>query len=134
MNIVYSITKQISEEALKELFLSVEWSSGNYPDKLKTAMENSHSVYTAWDGDKLVGLINSMSDGVMNVYIQYLLVNPHYQGTGIGKQLVLNMLERYKDYMRKSLIAYGTAAEFYKKCGFKAGDGLIPMSVTSLNT
>ncbi len=132
MDITFKSIKDLSSDDLKELFLSVGWSSGQYPEKLKTAMQNSDCVYTAWDERRLAGLINSMSDGVMNVYFQYLLVRPEYQGKGIGKELVLFMLEHYKTYMRKTLIAYDTAAEFYRRCGFETGDGLIPMSVTSL--
>jgi hypothetical protein len=57
-DIQYKTTKEFSENELKDLFLSVNWSSGNYPEKLVIAMENSSSVFTAWDGEKLVGLIN----------------------------------------------------------------------------
>lgn len=63
-DIQYKTTKEFSENALKDLFLSVNWSSGNYPEKLVIAMENSSSVFTAWDGEKLVGLINVLDDGI----------------------------------------------------------------------
>ncbi len=132
MNIVYKDIKELPVDALSQLFLSVEWSSGNYPERLRIAMQNSDAVYTAWDNEKLVGLINSMSDGIMNAYFQYLVVRPDYQGKGIGKQLVSYMLERYETYLRKTLIAYDTAEKFYCKCGFTAGTNTIPMSVTSL--
>ena len=45
-NIQYKTTKNFSENELKELFLSVNWSSGNYPEKLVIAMENSSSVFS----------------------------------------------------------------------------------------
>jgi ribosomal protein S18 acetylase RimI-like enzyme len=132
MSIVYKDTKEFSCEELKDLFLSVEWSSGRFPEKLKIAMCNSDSVYSAWEGDQLIGLVNAMSDGIMNAYFQYLLVHPAYQGRGVGKKLVSLMLEHYSSYLRKTLIAYDTAAGFYKSCGFSAGEGIVPMSVTSL--
>lgn len=132
MNIIFKDIKEFSCEELKELFLSVGWSSGQYAEKLRIAMMNSDSVYTAWDGAKLIGLINSMSDGIMNVYFQYLLVNPEYQGKGVGKSLVSLMLEQYNSFLRKTLIAYDTALEFYQKCGFKSGSGATPMSVSAL--
>ena len=34
-------------------------------------MKNAHSVYSAWNGDKLVGLINYLSDGIMTAYFHY---------------------------------------------------------------
>ena len=134
MNIAYKNTKKFSENELKELFLSVEWSSGNYPDKLAIAMRNSGSVYTAWDGDKLIGLINALDDGIMTAYVHYLLVNPNYQGKGIGKNLVELISEKYKNYLRIVLISYNPEVDFYKNCGFEIGDGKTPMFITDLNT
>jgi hypothetical protein len=55
-DIQYKTIKEFSEKELQDLFLSVDWSSGHYPDRLVIAMKNSSSVFTAWDGDKLVGL------------------------------------------------------------------------------
>jgi len=40
MVITYKEIKEFEKEELKELFLSVGWSSGAYPDKLKIAMNN----------------------------------------------------------------------------------------------
>ena len=55
--ITYKEIHEFRKEDLESLFLSVEWSSGHYPDKLVVAMRNFKTVYTAWDGDILVGLI-----------------------------------------------------------------------------
>ncbi|HOA79434.1 MAG TPA: GNAT family N-acetyltransferase, partial [Defluviitaleaceae bacterium] len=88
MNIEYKNIKDFEVEQLRDLFLSVKWDSGNYPEKLKVAMKNSSSVYSAWDGDKLVGLVNCLSDGIMTAYIHFLLVHPDYQSKGIGKKLM----------------------------------------------
>ena len=133
MEIVYIKTKDFNSEQLQSLFLSVEWSSGNYPDKLVVAMKNAHSVYSAWNGDKLVGLINCLSDGIMTAYFHYLLVRPEYQDKGIGKKLVELMLLEYQDYARKVLVAYDSEIGFYKKCGFDVGKGT-PMVITYLTT
>lgn len=132
--IEYRIAKDFTEQELGTLFLSVEWSSGNYPDKLVIAMKNSDHVISAWDGKKLVGLINALSDKVMTVYFHYLLVMPQYQSKGIGKELVDRMLEEYKDFARKGLIAYNEEIEFYKKCGFEPHEDKTPMFITYLST
>ena len=140
MDIKYKQIKDFPEKELQELFLSVKWDSGNYPDKLKKAINNSHRVYSAWSHDnkngheKLVGLINSLSDGVMTVYFHYLLVMPEYQNIGIGKELVSLMLEEYKDYARIAIIAYDREVKFYEKCGFELGEDKSPMFVTYLRT
>lgn len=134
MEIEYKNIKDFTSEELGELFLSVNWSSGKYPENLKIAMGNSHAVFSAWDGDKLIGLINSLSDGIMTAYFHYLLIRPEYQGKGIGENLVNNMLEKYKDYSRKVLISYDKEIEFYEHCGFKIGKGTTPMVITFLTT
>ena len=40
MSIEYKEIHEFEAEQLKDLFLSVEWSSGHYPDKLVVAMKN----------------------------------------------------------------------------------------------
>ena len=97
MEITYKSIHDFSEEELKDLFLSVKWSSGHYPEKLVAAMKNYETVYSAWDGDRLIGLLSALDDGVMTAYVHYLLVNPEYQRLGIGKRLVELAKEKYKD-------------------------------------
>lgn len=134
MAITYKDIHDFSESELQRLFLSVEWSSGHYPDKLVVAMKNFKTVYTAWDGNRLVGLICAMDDGVMTAYIHYLLVEPAYQGQGIGKRLVKKMKEKYRDYLRIVIVAYNEEVGFYESCGFKKADDASPMFITSLWT
>ena len=134
MSIEYKNTQEFEPEELQDLFLSVEWSSGHYPDKLVTAMENSGSVFTAWENGKLIGLINALDDSVMTAYVHYLLVNPGYQGKGIGKELLRLITDKYRDYLRIVLIAYDKEVGFYQNCGFESGDEETPMFITSLLT
>ena len=134
MNIEYKNIKQFNEMQLKELFLSVEWSSGNYPDKLVVAMRNYATVFSAWDGEKLIGMICIMDDGIMTAYVHYLLVNPSYQGNGIGKSLVDLTTTHYVDYLRIVLISYDKEIDFYKRCGYEVGNNKTPMFITSMST
>lgn len=134
MGIVYSTTKDFSSCDLEELFLSVEWSSGYFPDKLVVAMKNFGTVISAWDGEKLVGMICAMDDGIMNAYVHYLLVNPAYHGQKIGRTLVEKVKDRYADFMRIAVIAYNDELSFYENCGFSKADDASPMFITSLWT
>jgi hypothetical protein len=68
LGIEYCYTKDIDKAKLQDLFPSNKWDSGNYPDKLQMALKGSHHVITAWDGDKLVGFMNALSDGLINVF------------------------------------------------------------------
>lgn len=133
MDITYKDTKNFSETELKNLFSSVGWSSAKYPDKLKIALQNSDTVFSAWNDDKLIGLINVLDDNIMTAYIHFLLVNPEYQGKSIGKKLLNLTCEKYKDYLRIVLHSYKDGVEFYKKCGFIVGIDETTMFITSLN-
>ena len=133
-NIEYKDIHNFSKEQLEDLFLSVEWSSGHYPEKLVVAMQNFKTVYSAWDGDKLIGMICAMDDGIMTAYVHYLLVNPDYHGNKIGRTLVEMVKEKYSDYLRILLVGYNDKLNFYENCGFKREEKSSPMCITSLWT
>jgi len=119
---------------LQRLFLSVEWSSGHYPEKLTKAMQGYETVFSAWDGDTLIGLISAMDDGVMTAYIHYLLVDPAYHGQGIGRKLVELVKDKYKEYLRVVVIGYNEEQRFYENCGFTKNEKSQPFFITSLWT
>ena len=129
--IEYRDTHDFTEQELERLFLSVEWSSGHFPEKLKVAMQNFRTVYSAWDGEKLIGMICAMDDGIMNAYVHYLLVDPEYHGQTVGRTLVDMMKEHYRDYLRVAVIAYNEELHFYENCGFKKAADASPMFITS---
>ena len=134
MEITYKDIHEFRKEDLEDLFLSVDWSSGHFPDKLVVAMKNFQTVYSAWDGDKLVGMVCAMDDGIMTAYLHYMLVRPEYHKMGIGHKLLELMKEHYRSYLRIGLIAYNTELQFYESCGFKRADNASPMFITSLWT
>ena len=134
MNIDYKSIHSFESKDLGRLFLSVEWSSGHFPDKLVVAMKNFNTVYSAWDENKLVGMICVMDDGIMNAYVHYLLVDPDYHGKTIGRTLVNMVKEKYKEYMRIVVVAYDDELHFYQACGFDKAKNTSPMFITSLWT
>ena len=54
MNIDYNDTHDFSSNELERLFLSVECSSGRFPDKPAVAMRNFDTVYSARDSMPLI--------------------------------------------------------------------------------
>jgi GNAT superfamily N-acetyltransferase len=114
----FKYQKDIPKDQIVALYESLQWSSAKKSDLLLKALKHSHTVVTAWDGEKLVGLGNAISDGYLVVYYPHLAVHPEYQGKGIGTEIIKRMKKKYQGFHQQSLIADGRAVEFYKKCGF----------------
>ena len=133
MIITYKFTKDFSCEQLQDLFRSVGWLSGNYPQRLKRALYNSATVISAWDRDVLIGLINALDDGELTAYAHYLLVNPKYQNMGIGSNLINRLKKQYEGYLYLILTSENIeTVEFYSKLGFEVCEGAIPMVLKTL--
>jgi len=127
MSIKISETKDIEREKIIALYKANGWSAAEKPDELHQALINSHSLITAWDGDRLVGLGNAISDGYLVVYYPHLLVHPEYQGKGIGKMIVARMQEIYRAFHMQILVADGKAVDFYERVGFVRAGKTQPM-------
>ncbi len=124
MTITYRDEKDFSASDLQELFQSVNWLSAKYPDRLKRALDHCETVFTAWDQDKLVGLVNAIDDDELTAYVHYLCVNPEYQGMGIGKELLRRIKEKYKSFLYIILIAENEPLiQYYRQNGFEYIDG-----------
>ena len=119
MDIEIKETKEINKEKIIELYKANKWSSAEKPDLLYKALMNSDSLITAWDGNRLVGLGNAISDGYLVVYYPHLLVHPDYQGKGIGRMIVDKFQKKYGNFHQQMLTADGRAVDFYKKNGFE---------------
>lgn len=88
MNIEYTTDKKFTKEDIQELFLSVGWVSGQYPNRLYKALMGSSTVLTAWNGEHLAGLVRVIDDSELVAFMHYVLVNPKYQGNGIAGKMV----------------------------------------------
>ena len=130
-SITYSKTRDIPLDDLLRLYSAVEWSSASKPNELRNALTNSHALLTAWDGARLVGLGNAISDGHLVVYYPHLLVDPEYQGNGIGSELMRRLKAIYDGFHQHVLIADGRAIDFYEKCGFTRAGKTEPMWIYS---
>ena len=54
MVITYTDEKKFTKEQTQRLFLSVGWVSGQYPERLHKALMGSSTVFSAWDGERLL--------------------------------------------------------------------------------
>jgi len=127
MNITISDRRVIHPDDIIHLYKANNWSSADKPLELCNALSNSHSLISAWDNDKLVGIGNAISDGYLVVYYPHLLVLPDYQGKGIGSMIMKNLQEKYMHFHMQMLTADGKAIDFYKKMGFVRAGQTEPM-------
>ncbi len=126
-SITYHRSKKLPREQVLSLYTSVGWSSARKPTELLKALANSHTVITAWDGERLVGLGNAISDGHLVVYYPHLVVLPEYQSHGIGREIMRRMQVKYGTFHQQSLLADQRATGFYKKCGFQRAGKCEPL-------
>src|SRR3984893_8952969 len=115
----YSEVRDLPLESILALYRANDWSSAQRPELLHKALQASHSLVSAWDSNKLIGLGNAISDGYLVVYYPHLLVLPDYQGCGIGTELMRRLVARYEGFHQHMLVADGRALDFYRKCGFE---------------
>jgi GNAT superfamily N-acetyltransferase len=113
--IQYSETRDLPVDSVLALYRANGWSSADKPDVLHKALIASHSLVTAWDGNRLVGLGNAISDGCLVVYYPHLLVLPEYQRRDIGTRLMQMLMAHYEGFHQHMLVAEGRAIEFYRK-------------------
>jgi GNAT superfamily N-acetyltransferase len=123
----YSESRDLPLEGVLTLYRANGWSSAEKPELLHKALLASHSLVTAWDDSRLVGLGNAISDGFLVVYYPHLLVLPDYQQRGIGTRLMQLLMNRYKGFHQQMLAADGRAIDFYRKCGFERAGKTEPM-------
>lgn len=126
MDIKYTEEKVFTQGQIEELFLSVNWISGKYPDRLYKALLESSTVITAWDKEQLVGLVRVLDDGGMLAYMHYVLVHPDYHGNGIAGVMVEKVKEKYRHYLYLEVMPEESKnASFYEHFGFqKMKDGV----------
>ena len=127
MQLTIKDDRNISKELVLDLYRTLGWSAAGKPQQLYAALLNSHTLLTAWDGERLIGLGNAISDGHLVVYFPHLLVHPDYQGKGVGKAIMAAMERRYRGFHMQMLTADADAVAFYERIGFERAGDTIPM-------
>lgn len=118
--------KEISPKMLKGGFF-VGWPHPPSPEKHYQILENSYKIVLAIDrsSNQVIGFINSISDGVLSAYIPLIEVLPGYQNRGIGKKLVLRLLDELSDIYMIDLICDEELQSYYETVGMGKAKGMI---------
>lgn len=89
------------------------------------ALDNSMIVVVAYDEDKVIGLARIVGDSSTHGLLCDVVVLPEYQGKGIGKRILNNLILEVKNNLNKDeeflieLLPANGKRDFYIKCGFK---------------
>lgn len=132
----YKDIKIIDNDQLEKLYNDVQWTAYTKDMALlHEAFSNSLKVVSAWDGDRLIGLIRLVGDGLTIIYIQDLLVLEDYQNQGIATQLMQKIMEDYKEVRQKVLLTEEEPGvrHFYEKNGFQSCDKGSLVAFANLN-
>ncbi len=120
MTIRYDDGAIISLASVKSLWDKIPWARGRDLDTIAVALLNSQRIVHAWDGDRLVGTARVLTDGAYYATLWDVIVDPNYQGQGIGTSLVDRAIEPYRSrgFSFIALFAAEGKEDFYKHRGF----------------
>lgn len=110
-----------NEDEILNLYRSVGWTAyTDDPKSLKEGFNNSLFTLAAYEDGILAGIIRVVGDGKTIVYIQDILVLPHYRRKGIGSALIQSVLKKFEN-VRQIMLATDDVPEnvaFYRSQGF----------------
>jgi ribosomal protein S18 acetylase RimI-like enzyme len=115
----------VGPEQLRGFF--VGWPKPPSPERHLEILRGGSHVVLARDGERVVGFVTAISDGVISAYIPLLEVVPEYQGRGIGAELVRRLLAQLGDLYMVDLCCDEDVVGFYERLGlhrWDAGMGL----------
>jgi len=122
-SIILSTDRDLDLYELEELCNAVGWARRPIR-KVRKAIEHSYLVITMWEqrGNRrrLIGFSRATSDHAFNATIWDVVVHPSFQGRGLGKELMQQMIKtlRNQDVSNVTLFADPQVVEFYKGLGF----------------
>lgn len=96
----------------------VGWPVAPSVEKLIEVMDSSYRRVWALEGERVVGYINAISDGVLTAFIPWLEVHPDYQGQGIGTELVNRLVAQLEGMYSIDLACDEDLIGYYERLGF----------------
>ncbi len=131
-NITVSAIKEASLDDLIRLYKEAGWWESSWdgnPEFLRAVVRDSAVFAGAFLNSKLIGMGRALSDLASDAYIQDVVVLNQFRGQGIGKRIILYLIERLKengvDWI--GLVAMPGAESFYRKLGFEVLCNHVPL-------
>lgn len=114
---IYSL-EHVDWEELSALYLAAPLGNKD-PSDLQVSFTNSMFKCFVYDSGRLVAVGRALADGRDCSYICDVAVHHNYQGLGLGRQVVLKLVDLSKDHTKIILYAAAGKGPFYRKLGFK---------------
>jgi len=90
--------------------------------RIKEMYVNSDLIVSAWDGEKLVGIDRTITDGCYCAYLSDLAVKKENPHLGIGKELVEITRKELGEKVTLILLSAPSAVDYYPKIGFEKSE------------
>lgn len=116
------IKNELSVEEYNNLRKSTGWDEKEI-SIVENAIKSSVIVKKAVKDNEVVGMARVVGDGIYYLIVD-VVVNPNYQGLGIGKKLVEDIVKDIEERTKVgqtcsiNLMSMGGKEAFYEKCGF----------------
>ncbi len=90
----FSFQKEIDPEKLLPLMQQTGWGSKRTSAGLQKMLDATPMKLGVWDGDRLVGFVRALSDGIYRSLIEDVVVDEPYRRQGIATEMVRLILEK----------------------------------------
>lgn len=111
-------------QAYFTLFQTTGWNAEYQltADELYRALQASWYLVCAYHGDHLIGFGRMTSDGVLHAMIYEMIVDPAYQGQGIGTEILKRLVDHCRLHRIRDIQLFCARGKrlFYEKNGFVA--------------
>lgn len=100
------------------LFQEVNWKH-RIAEEIASAFKLSTTTIFIYNNDQIIAFGRIIGDGRYYAMLADIVVNPAYQGQGLGKYLVTMLNNQLENYHFVNLSAAPGADDFYKSMGWK---------------
>ena len=121
----YSFDREIELQQLQDLLRQTGWANRRSVEGIQAMLDGTPLTLGAWEGDRLVGFVRVITDGIYRALIDDVVVEESKRGTGIGSELMQRVVGRLEEIEEVSLRCGEQVVPFYERHRFERSNGVI---------